>query len=154
LTGERKQQKIIGGDMKLFGRFLTLVAAAALLVASVAEAQSAPKVIEATIPFDFTVANRVFPAGNYSFVTTVPNFLQLRDSRRHTLLTTLTLPVEATSTLAAPKLHFYTAGSQHFLVGIWQEGNRDNQRLSPSKQDLELARQQNGQMPSSTRAPP
>jgi hypothetical protein len=150
----KNKNKPSGGRMTLYGRILALLAMSVLLAASAAEAQSTPKVVKATIPFDFTVGGHTLPAGDYSFVTPASNFLQVRDRRGHSLLTAITGSVEAAAPSVAPKLHFRIEGGQHFLVRIWQEGSRNGQELFPSKQDIELAKQQSVPTLSSTRARP
>ena len=137
--------------MKRSQQILAL-AVTVLSLALAAGAQSVDKAAKANVPFEFIVAGHTFPAGEYSFISTAPNVLHVRDARGHNLLTAVTGTVEAPATPPTAKLHFRTEGSQHFLVRIWQDGNRSGQELYISKQDVELAKQQNVQSLSSARA--
>ena len=65
----------------------TLLTAATLLVSAGASAQ----VLEqATIPFDFTVGQRSFPAGNYVVVRVAPGILEVRGWKGKQLLRAMT----------------------------------------------------------------
>jgi len=66
----------------LVARTLTSVLLGVLTLGPIAQAQHAQRVIKVTVPFEFSVGNQVFPAGNYSVVSTAPALLDLRDAPR------------------------------------------------------------------------
>ena len=53
----------------LVARTLTSVLLGVLTLGPIAQAQHAQRVIKVTVPFEFSVGNQVFPAGNYSVVS-------------------------------------------------------------------------------------
>ncbi|HEY7616103.1 MAG TPA: hypothetical protein VH744_04810, partial [Terriglobales bacterium] len=108
--------------MRQIGRFLTLLALYVLLFAgTLAYGQFTSRVIRVDIPFDFTIEQTDFPAGQYSFLINGPNSLLLRDSNGRSLITVGTRSVQANSVPRVPKLSFKVEGSRHLLSQIWRD---------------------------------
>jgi hypothetical protein len=118
----------------LVARTLTpLLFLGVLLLGPVAHAQRVARVIQANIPFAFSVGNRIFPAGNYSLVSTARVLLELRDPQGRTLVKVLTNSVETLDTPAFPRLRFERGDDGYSLAQVWQENDSIGQQLQPSK---------------------
>jgi len=124
----------------LMGRILTSLALAVLLLAGVARAQYAERVIKVNIPFEFAVGEATFPAGEYSVVRSDTHLLLLRDSERRILTTILTRSVQGTAAPAKAKLEFDVEDGLHVLTQVWQEGNVYGHELYRSKSATALAK--------------
>jgi hypothetical protein len=96
-----------------------LTATAALSVLAAPGVRAGAVVVKAAIPFDFVVADRHLPSGEYSFVRTDnPGFMHIfsATTREHVATVSgLTLP---RATDAGTKLVFDKHGSQRFLKSI------------------------------------
>ena len=124
----------------LVARTLTSLLLGVLTLGPSAQAQHAERVIKVNIPFEFSVGNQVFPAGNYSLVSTAPALLDLRDAKGHTLARVLTNSVETQKVPASPTLEFYNEGSRYSLAQVWQENYSIGQELPQSKSWAKIAK--------------
>lgn len=114
---------------KFVERTLTSLFLGALAFGCTAHAQRAERVIKASIPFEFSVGDQTFPAGNYLVVSVAPTQLELRDADNRGLTKVLTDPVQTLKTPASPKLLFYSKGGQQALARVWQEDYSIGQEL-------------------------
>lgn len=113
---------------------LPLLAVIAMLIGITvgANAQTRRKVtVEASVPFEFVVANRVFPAGSYVFematgspkTTDHAGVLVVR-SREHKVYAAVATDVAFDGNAhVAPKLIFARDGEVAYLSKIWRQGN-------------------------------
>jgi hypothetical protein len=111
---------------------------------SAVHAQNIERTIKATIPFEFSVGDKTFPAGNYRLVSTAPAFLQLRDAAGHSLATVLTNSVQSLNATATPKLQFLSEGGHYRLAQVWQASYPSGQQLQSRKASTEIAKRQAG----------
>jgi hypothetical protein len=109
-----------------------------------AQAQSAARIIKASIPFEFSVGERVFPAGSYSLISTAPVFLDLRDANGRIVVRVLTNSVETQQVPASPVLEFYNEGGRYSLAQVWQENQSIGQELPQSKSWAKIAKRHTG----------
>jgi hypothetical protein len=101
----------------------------AISIASLAAAQAqSGTVIKATIPFEFTFAQKTFPAGDYYFVQT-RSFLMLRDSQGRTLGQALTQEIGANTLAAKPTLKFRSSDGAKALAEVWQRDSSGQKLL-------------------------
>jgi hypothetical protein len=114
----------------------SLVRVASLLVLTLAGcagagmAQSAPT-IKANIPFDFTVGNQSFPAGQYSLARPSPNLVLLRNAKGSTVAMAFTReladdPQAPLSTI----LKFEVAGDHRQLIEAWSKDEPEGLSLN------------------------
>lgn len=130
---------------KLARRVLaSLLLAVLLLLGSAAYAQRTEKIIKVNIPFEFTVGNRVFPAGRYSLLRVDPSVLELRDSEGQVLLNVLTQSVEASTKPDLPRLLFNSEGGRHVLTQVWQENESIGQQIPQSNAATRAVRKRSG----------
>ncbi|MEW6126864.1 MAG: hypothetical protein AB1757_07475 [Acidobacteriota bacterium] len=100
--------------------------------------------IEATIPFDFTVKDMRFSAGEYSLrrVNTYnPHILALRDERGHNLMLFHTINAQLPEYSEDTKLVFQRVGNRYFLSQIFEEGERLGLELIKSDMQKRLERE-------------
>jgi hypothetical protein len=116
---------------------------AVLLLAGNAYGQYLGHVIKVKVPFAFDVADKTFPAGDYSLLQTAPYLISLRDSEGHVLANVLTGSVERAESHGPAKLDFYVDGDRHVLARVWQEHESFGHQVSSSKRSTYLARRRN-----------
>jgi hypothetical protein len=112
---------------------------------STVHAQSVERTIKATIPFEFSVGDKTFPAGNYRLVSTVPAFLQLRDAAGHSLAIVLTNSVQSLNAGVTPRLQFLSEGGHFRLAQVWQGSYPSGQQLQSHKPQTKIAKRNSGQ---------
>lgn len=114
--------------LPLFALLITLIG----IAASSANAQVRRKVtLEAAVPFEFVVANRAFPAGNYIFemATGSPKtsdqsaVLIVRGHERKLYAAVATGVTTDSNAHVNPKLTFVRSGGRVFLSKVWRQGN-------------------------------
>ena len=79
----------------LIARTLTLLMLAVLGL-TMASAQTT-SVIKVNVPFDFSFADRTFPAGEYSLIQPMQHLLVLRDARGYSIAQSFTGGIESLS---------------------------------------------------------
>ena len=107
---------------------------------AVAQLPSNEKII-VNVPFEFTVGNKVMPAGVWTAQHALPNdqvLLILRNVNGKTAVTSCSLPGESKIAPAKSSLTFHKYGDSYFLVAINVEGNRTNYKIPESKGEAEL----------------
>jgi hypothetical protein len=122
-------------------RLLTTLLPAVLLFVGTAPGQYAQRTMRATVPFEFTVGNKIFSAGEYSIVNPAPDRLDVRDSRGHLLallVTHNTLP-PINNNNGGPRLIFFVVGGEHVLAQVWMESSIGYELPSP-KPDFVMAK--------------
>jgi len=124
----------------LVARTVTFLLLGVLTLGSAAHAQRFERVIKTSIPFEFGVGNQIFPAGDYSLVSTAPALLELRDSDGRTLVKVLTNSAETRDTPAVPTLRFERKDGRYLLAQVWQEHDSIGQQLQPSKTRANIAK--------------
>jgi len=114
--------------LSLFAMLITLIG----ITAGAANAQARRKVtLEASVPFEFVVGNRAFPAGNYVFemATGLPKssdraavlVVRSRESRLYAAVATgITADTNAR---IGHKVEFMRDGDRVFLSKVWQQGS-------------------------------
>jgi hypothetical protein len=114
--------------LPVFGLLIILIG----ITAGTSHAQTRRKVtLEASVPFEFVVGNRAFPAGNYVFEmatgsprTSEQSGVLVVCSHERTLYAAVATGVAAdTSAHVAPKLTFVRKGDRVFLSKVWRQGN-------------------------------
>ena len=93
-----------------------LLAAASLMAPAGVSAQNRQ---QATIPFDFTVGERLLPAGTYVITPLRPGLIAVRGWKGNTLVGAMTLVTPTNEVRKNPdKLVFHKYGNQYFLSEI------------------------------------
>jgi len=129
-----------GQIVKTFLRLSFLVVIAAAGVVS-AHGQSLSSPVRANIPFDFTVANKKFPAGEY-FISRPQSssgdavlLVSSADGNRNTFR--LTSGVWTSAPKESSILVFHQYGDQYFLSQVWPAGASVGRELLESRAERE-----------------
>jgi hypothetical protein len=113
-----------------------LAALVVLLMATAAHAQQ--PIVSATVPFNFAVGDRAYPAGNYLFKND-GSVLIITDSDRAKSEVTLSHSRESAARSADTKLVFDAMGGYYFLRQIWVAGDLIGRELPRSRAEVRLA---------------
>jgi hypothetical protein len=116
---------------------IALFVAAALVTAGGAMAQD--RAVRATVPFAFTVGNKLLPSGNYEITAVFDNAIEIQNRDKHVVVMT-TATYDSHQSRIGGELVFDRIGDQYFLSEILC-GAAANVSLPPSKQEKQ-ARQQ------------
>lgn len=113
-----------------------LMLAFASALASV-NAQNNRNVI-ANIPFEFSVRDKMLPAGEYivqRITTSTEERLLIRSSDSSVNVIVMTRPVQSNKRQEQAKLVFHRYGNQYFLSQIWKPGEETGRELPKSKSE-------------------
>ncbi len=117
-----------------------LLTAASLMAPAGAFAQSRQ---QATIPFDFTVGQRLLPAGTYVIKYVGPGMILVRGWKGKELVSAMTPITPADDVRKNPdQLIFHKYGDQYFLSEIRGELGETSGKLSTSKLEQRFQREQ------------
>lgn len=119
--------------MKNLRSVLTVLAV--LLTATAAQAQRTA--VSATVPFNFVVGDRAYPAGEYSF-TEKDTVLQIANSEQ-TVGVVLSNACANATPATKTKLVFHRMGDYYFLDQIWIAGHGTGRELTRSRTEIRLA---------------
>jgi hypothetical protein len=106
--------------MQRMASILTGLSLAVLFFAASAHARSEER-MTANIPFDFTVGSISLPAGQYQFLGTGDNFVQVRGADLRSVFTLSSASMQANGLTEKSMLKFATVDGHHALVQIWDE---------------------------------
>ena len=126
---------------KLMSIAMMIVLVGALAVTAT-YAQSADT-LSVNIPFAFTVANRTFPAGDYSVRRSIQGatvVMELRDAGNKRIYLT-TDAVQSRDIQPKSMLVFHRYGEQYFLSQVWIEGRSAGQALRKTGAERALQRE-------------
>lgn len=118
-----------------------MLAAVLAVVPALANAQLGGNVaIETQVPFEFTVGNRVVPAGKCSVqaANTADDTILIRNHDTKLSLFSSTSIAEIRQAPETPELVFHKYGDRYFLSTIRLEGTRVIYQVPESKQETEL----------------
>jgi hypothetical protein len=116
-----------------------VLAFTALFMATAAHAQQTN--VKATVPFDFVIGNRAYPAGEYSVRTIGKGDETLRienaaEGKSEMVLSNACAQLEPSETT---KLLFHRVGDSYFLYQIWREGNSRGREFPKSRTEIQIS---------------
>ena len=134
-------KKELGKGFVKFGLLVVMIMIASGMSA---KAQTLEYKLNANIPFDFTVADKKFQAGEYSFgraqQTAGDAIVQMSSVDGHANLTRLTIPVLRLTAQNKATLIFHRYGDEYFLSQIWPAGANTGRTLPKSRSEKDAAR--------------
>lgn len=117
---------------------LTLVVGLTLAAGVVsANGQVTSTLVTADIPFDFIVADKRLPAGEYTVRAATANGLSIRSSDGKSSAIRLSNLIGKNSEQRNARMVFHRYGQQYFLAEVWS-GNNYGRRLLQSKRERYL----------------
>jgi hypothetical protein len=108
-----------------------------LLAVGIGNAQYG-QILDAKIPFDFSVGKQSFPAGNYTLKPALNHTMLLRNQTGQFLATIDSNYVESKGATKS-KLVFNGYSGRYFLAQIWEQGNNTGQQVIKSPVEIEIA---------------
>ena len=122
--------------------WLVVVTLVVLSGMAAAQLNSRSKIV-AQVPFDFVVANKVVPAGEWAVrvTTTDGHILDISNAQTNTGLFSPSSQTEAKESASYYALVFERYGERYFLKGIKLQGSKITYRLPESKAEAELRAQ-------------
>ena len=124
-------------------RIFLMFSVLAVLAAASAQAQS-NNAQTANIPFEFSVGDKTFPAGEYSVARLNPQSdkaalaIKSADGRMSKIV--LTMPVQAGRAQEIARLVFSRYDNQYFLAQVWTPADNTGLELPKSRSERSLAR--------------
>jgi hypothetical protein len=123
--------------MKLFRIFTMLMLTFVMLAAAMAQA---PEKIAVHALFEFTVANKTLPAGNYTIRPLSPSRLLIRSEDGHETVIASTFAAQAKKIPNEAQLIFARYGDQYFLYQVFVPGTDAGRELPRSQVEVRLAK--------------
>lgn len=120
-----------------------LIAAAALVFGSAAYAQEIN--VRVRVPFDFVVADKVYPAGEYAVQTAKDNTFYLSVKNEDKTMQGLTPSYPCISSKPGDdpanqaKLVFHRMANTYFLFRVWSGGNTVGREFPVSRRETQMA---------------
>lgn len=105
----------------------------------VAPALAQVRVIQADVPFDFIIGNRMMPAGEYSLALNGSGSLRVSKTSSNEITGIIAVQV-AGSADPTPRLLFHRYGGRHYLAEVWLGEMSMSHRLFTSPAELESAK--------------
>jgi hypothetical protein len=118
---------------------IALLAIANFAMAGMSFAQSYG--VKANVPFDFTVANKLLPAGSYTIIRESTGLIEIRNHDKPVAVLTVVSHDENTSSDGG-KLIFHKYGNQYFLSEILSDWATMNVSVPRSKAEKNVRLQQ------------
>jgi hypothetical protein len=127
--------------MKYANKMLALMLFA-LPIVSVAQMAESTRIV-GQVPFPFTVANKLVPAGQWTIEPAAQGSrtLVIRNPRAKVSLFTPAAPTEASKASSSYALVFHKYGDRAFLTGIKLAGDRTIYQIPESRAEAELRAQ-------------
>jgi hypothetical protein len=125
---------------KIYGA-LAMLAAALIVSVPFIQAQS---LVQADVPFAFSLQGKAMPAGNYEIIALSDQAIEVRNldtQRAQLLLKPMTVQ---SSKDENPKLVFHKYGDQYFLSQIWNGGSHYGIAFAESNREKEVNMAANG----------
>jgi hypothetical protein len=118
---------------------IALLVIANLAMAGTSFAQS--KVVRANVPFDFTVGDKLLPAGTYTIKETSDHLIMIRNHDKPIAVISL-VNGDSRNSPNGGKLMFHRYGSQYFLSEILCDQANMNLQVPQSKTEKKTALQE------------
>jgi len=125
-----------------YAKLMMALAVTMLPMFAAAQFKSSDKIV-AQVPFEFVVANKPVPAGEWTVqaVTADAKIVTIRNGDAKLSVLSRISPVEAHTIAGAPALVFHKYGDRYFLYGMKIEGTDILYRMPVNKAEAELRAQ-------------
>jgi hypothetical protein len=116
-----------------------LFALTALFMATAAHAQQTD--VKGTVPFDFVVGNRTYPAGEYSVKSMGEGSVMLRVDNAQESKSGIVLSYSCIKNVPSDTttLVFHRVGGSYFLYQVWTAGNSAGRELPLSRTEIQIS---------------
>jgi hypothetical protein len=123
----------------------TLIAASLCLVVGLAmvSANAQATFVQGKVPFNFTVLEKTFPAGDY-MMSAGPHQLKIKDAHGNIVALALANDVSGRSSGKNYQITFRCYGDRCFLAEVWFSPQESGRQLPTSRAEAKLAREESG----------
>jgi hypothetical protein len=104
--------------MRSWKSIIVLSLLVALLAPAAVQARSY-QTFTADVPFEFTIGDRKFKPGTYTFVILGPGLMAVEDKKKHVLTTLITRDIRSAETASSPHIFFDKQKGVNHLDSIW-----------------------------------
>jgi hypothetical protein len=118
------------------GRIMIVAATIAVAISAPSLFAQSPR-LNASIPFDFYISDRLFPAGTYT-VSSGSDAVRIYDNRGNSAYV-MTVSLSDNKSINLSRLVFRRYGEANFLATIYWEGYRAGRDLASSKIEKRIA---------------
>jgi hypothetical protein len=119
-----------------------MIGLAMFVITASANAQSLARPTRVNVPFDFIVANKKLPSGEYLISRKQPTegdlLLAITNKDNHVNTVSFTVPVQVLTPTDKGKLVFHRYGEQYFLSELWPAGATTGRVVAKSRAEREL----------------
>jgi hypothetical protein len=119
------------------------VASLCLVIALVAPAYAQKGGVQAKVPFNFTVAGKTFPAGEYTMIVGSHQVI-IRDSDGRKIAMVLANEISGRSTGANGQIIFHCYSEHCFLSEVWSPIHENGRQLPTSRSEGNLRKKESG----------
>ena len=130
--------------VKGFTKFGLLAVMIMIAAGTSAKAQSLEYKLTANIPFDFTVADKKFQAGEYSFdraqQTAGDTIVRVSSADGHAKINRFTIPFVRLTSKNKGMVVFHRYGNEYFLFQVWPAGATTGRALLKSRSERDVVR--------------
>ena len=122
---------------------LTLIVAMALVTAVASANAQSRSVVAANVPFDFTVGEKILPAGEYTVraFNQSGNTLAIQNKQSAKSAIRLSDSIESAKASEKTKLVFHRYGPRYFLAEVWVRGEKSGRQLVKTKEESTIESQ-------------
>ena len=103
-----------------------------LAALGMSHAQYEGQTVNVSIPFNFSIGQQRFLAGDYSFKPLLPQTTTLQTRRGRGLTNITSISVSSREAPTSTKVIFHRYLDRYFLSELWVEGNNDGRALIKS----------------------
>jgi hypothetical protein len=99
--------------------------------------------VEAQVPFNFAVAGKVFPAGEYTMIA-ASHHVRVEDANGRIIAMVLANNISDHSAGVNGRIIFHCYNDRCFLSELWSPAQENGRQLLPSRTEAELAKEERG----------
>jgi hypothetical protein len=99
--------------------------------------------VQAKVPFNFAVAEKIFPAGEYTMIA-VSHQVRIEDAKGRLIAMVLANDMSGRSTGANGQIIFHCYSDRCFLSELWSPAQETGRQLLTSRTEADLAEEERG----------
>ena len=99
--------------------------------------------VQAKVPFNFAVAEKIFPAGEYTMIA-VSHQVRIEDAKGRLIAMVLANDMLGRSTGANGQIIFHCYSDRCFLSELWSPAQETGRQLLTSRTEADLAEEERG----------
>ena len=124
---------------------LTLLVASLYIAIGLAAvpAYAQPGGVQAKVPFNFAVSEKIYPAGEYTMIAR-SHQIRIEDAKGRLIAMVLANDISGRSTGANGQIIFHSYSDRCFLSELWSPAQETGRHLLTSRTEADLAKEERG----------